>query len=190
MAAERTRRRWWTRERVIAGLQLFFEDYGVAPTSKHEYHRLASAPNLWQKGARRRYPPHYLLLFYWPSMRDAWRDAGVESRERAEATEQIRALGLRLMRNRVGERHGELVVVGLAGYRVREYQRRGIVRIVLWRCVCDCGRERVVEAGRLGSARPVTSCLTCARERTTAAGAATLARLRAAAATGGRGDCL
>lgn len=174
--AARTRRRWWTRERVIAGLRLFFEDHRFAPTSKHEYHRLASAHDLWQKGARRRYPPHYLLLFYWSSMRDAWLAAGVESREHAEATERIKAWGLRVMRNRMGERHGSLVVVGLAGFRVREYRLR-TVRIVLWRCRCDCGRERVVEAGVIGSTRPVTSCLACARARTTAAGTAALARL-------------
>lgn len=165
VASRRTGRSWWTRERVKRGLLRFFSDTGLAPSSKHEYHRIASALDLWKKGARRRYPPFYQVLFWWPSMRDAWFAAGVESPERAEATKQLEAWGLPVNRrvNRLGERHGSLVVVGLAGLRKREYKRR-TVRVVLWRCRCDCGRERVVEAGRLGDfKRAVTKCLACAR---------------------------
>ena len=94
------------------------------------------------------------------------------------ATRQIEAWGLRVMKNKIGERHGALLVIALAGYRVREYRTR-VVRDVIYICRCDCGITREVEAGRLGSVRPVTACLECTRARTNAAATASLARLRA-----------
>jgi hypothetical protein len=176
---KRSARRWWTRERVRQGLLRFYDHTGLLPSSRHAYREVVSSLDLHKKGGRRAYPPPHIVLFHWRSFNEAWREIGVEDEARRAAAAQIEAWGLRLIRNRIGERHGKLEVVGLSGVKVCEYARRGVVRTVLWRCLCDCGRERVVESGVLGSAtRQVTSCVECALARTTAAGLAALARLR------------
>lgn len=156
---------WWTKERVLLGLQRFHQEMGDAPTGRMAYGRLVRASEGGRQGAHRRYPSEYAILRHWPSMGEAWRAAGIEVYgEREEGFGQRRRewvdaqTGQRWIRPRqIGERHGRLVVVELAGYRERERDR-----VALWRCRCDCGGERLVEAGRLKWKR---ECERCARER-------------------------
>lgn len=151
---DRGRHTWWTRERVLLGLQRLRQDTGQSPTGRLAYRNLVRARDCGKWGANRRYPSEHAIMRHWPSLAQAWRAAGMEGYGRRELVSASEREGLRWIRPRqIGERHGRLVVVEFAGYRERERDR-----IALWRCVCDCGGERIVEAGRLKSKRECEAC--------------------------------
>lgn len=151
-------RSWWTRARVLAGLQRLYAETGLAPNC-------AGAPYLrlmrecgqhGLKGARRRYPPDDAVLRYWSNFSAAWREAGITpdgQRVLTSATGDGRRGWAG--RHDVGERHGRLVVVAFAGYQEYPSGRRAV-----WLCLCDCGEERLVEAGYFNVKR---ECARCAR---------------------------
>jgi hypothetical protein len=145
---------------VLTGLRRLYRDTGEMPTGYATYHSLQLQLDAGRKGARRRYPPTRSVLRYWPSFAAAWREAGFGDdpafRPRYEPLTGLQALlwGLRLVRNRLGERYGRLVAVGLVGFR-----RKGRKERSLWLCACDCGGVRVVDSGNLPSTR---FCLACA----------------------------
>ncbi len=56
----------------------------------------------------------------------------------------------RQMRDLTGHRNGRLVAVAVAG---RSHEGRA-----LWRCLCDCGTERIVQANNLTRASGSQSC--------------------------------
>lgn len=76
-AASRWARTWWTRERVIVGLRLFYRDFGTAPLNTHDYHTVTKGSQ-HHKGPRRRYPSFYAVLRYFKSFREAWTATGVD----------------------------------------------------------------------------------------------------------------
>jgi hypothetical protein len=68
-----SRRTWWTRERVLAGLLAFHRATDQAPTTSRGW------ASLIQRGGprQRRYPSAYAVRRHFPSFRAAWNAAGV-----------------------------------------------------------------------------------------------------------------
>lgn len=169
-------RSWWTRERVRAGLLRLYADTGHAPNcGDAPYRRLMR--ELGQhglKGALRRYPTDASVLRYWPSMAAAWRELGITPDGRRGLATLPDGSGADggAWRYQVGERHGRLVVVEFAGYYTWAKGRKG-----LWLCRCDCGKERIVEAGNFKVKR---ECRSCAHRRGRALSLARQAAQRAA----------
>jgi hypothetical protein len=140
-----TRQRWWTRERVLAGLHLLYRETGHAPTWKLAYRDLVASLDGGKWGASRRYPSEYAITLYWPSLAEAWRSAGVEVYGRRERLTPLTPGEVNFGRPRQpGERHGRLTILEFAGYRV---MKKG--RLAQWRCRCDCGGERIVPGDQL-----------------------------------------
>ncbi len=75
---------WWTRERVIAGLQRFHADFGFCATSSEAYAKHAQytgrdpAGNRSNLGWHQRYPSFATILNNFATFREAWRAAGFE----------------------------------------------------------------------------------------------------------------
>ncbi len=65
---------WWTKERVLTGLLRFYRERKAAPTAFHLYHDLVKGSGM---AADRRYPSSYAVFKHWPTMRQAWKAAGV-----------------------------------------------------------------------------------------------------------------
>jgi hypothetical protein len=65
---------FWTRERVMNGLFLFYKQYGVAPTNTHEYHKMVKGTGI---EANRIFPSFYGVLRYFATFREAWTAIGV-----------------------------------------------------------------------------------------------------------------
>lgn len=78
------KRTYWTRERVIAGLRLFYEDFGFTPLSMEEFGTRASFTGRSPEGYlsplpnHRRYPSAGPIQKYFSSMREAWMAAGFD----------------------------------------------------------------------------------------------------------------
>lgn len=151
-------RSWWTRERVLAGLRRLYAETGQAPNcAGAPYHRLMrECGQQGLKGARRRYPTDDAVRRYWSSLSAAWREAGiVPDGQRVLTSETGEERPSWARRHEAGERHGRLTVVEFAGY--RDYPSG---RCAVWRCRCDCGEQRLVEAGYFKLKR---ECARCAR---------------------------
>lgn len=149
---------WWTRERVLLGLQRLYAETGQAPICAGAPYRrlLKECGQQGLKNGRRLYPTADAVLRYWSSLAMAWREAGIATQGRrvlTSAADESRTSWAG--RHEAGERHGRLTVVEFAGY--REYPSG---RVALWLCRCDCGRERTVAAGYFKVKR---ECATCAR---------------------------
>lgn len=172
-------RSWWTRERVLQGLRRLYADTGRAPNcSGGSYLRLMrECGQQGLKGGRRRYPTDHAVLRYWPSFAAAWRELGIVPDGRLALTfaPDGSAAG-RAGRHEVGERHGRLVVVEFAGYYY--WGKDGKERKARWLCRCDCGGERIVEAGNFKRKR---ECVRCAHRRGRALSLARAGAQRAAA---------
>lgn len=81
----KTRRRtYWTRERVIEGMKIFYRDFGFCPTdqgkwAKHQQHTGRDPNgNPSNRGWHQKYPSYASIFNFFASMRDAWRAAGFE----------------------------------------------------------------------------------------------------------------
>ncbi|HYP19141.1 MAG TPA: hypothetical protein VEY08_03625, partial [Chloroflexia bacterium] len=173
-------RSWWTRERVLAGLRRLYAETGQAPNcGDAQYRRLMREHGQHGlKGARRRYPTDASVLRYWPSLAAAWRELGITpDGRRGLATVPEGSEAGCAWRHEVGERHGRLVVVEFAGY--YEWGKDGKRRKARWLCRCDCGGERIVEAGNFKVKR---ECARCAHRRGRALSLARQAAQQAAAA--------
>lgn len=74
-----SRRTWWTRARVIAGLQHFYRERGWAPINTHDWHEATRTPGFrgGSTGARRAYPSQYAVLRHFSTFREAWTACGV-----------------------------------------------------------------------------------------------------------------
>lgn len=73
------RERWWTRDRVLAGLRRFHREHGLAPTSTEEWQRLTGTPGGDNSHPERRpYPSFYGVLSHFATFRQAWEAAGVD----------------------------------------------------------------------------------------------------------------
>lgn len=68
------RKTYWTRERVIFGLQLFYRELEFTPLSTEEYHEIVKSG---AKAPYRRLPSMYAITKYFKTMREAWIAAGV-----------------------------------------------------------------------------------------------------------------
>lgn len=77
-----SRRTWWTKQRVIEGLQRFHRDFGTTPLSTEDFHALVKGTGL---GPRRRYPSFFAVLKFWPTFRQAWEAAGIQVNRAEEA---------------------------------------------------------------------------------------------------------
>ena len=66
---------YWTRTRVLAGMQLFFKRHGFAPTATEPYHNLVKGSGMTY---HRDFPSAYAVLRWFSSFREAWTAAGVE----------------------------------------------------------------------------------------------------------------
>lgn len=170
------RRSWWTRERVLQGLLRLHAETGHAPNcAGAPYRRLMrECGQQGLKGSRRRYPPDDAVLRYWSSLSAAWREAGIApdgQRVLTSATGEGRRGWAG--RHEAGERHGRLTVVEFSRYQEYPSGRRAV-----WLCQCDCGEERLVEAGYFKVKR---ECARCARRRGRARRRAREAAQRAAA---------
>lgn len=156
--SKRYSRRYWDRARVLEGLRRFYRDTGALPTGLKAYH---ARRMLFGASARRRYPPGYAVMNYWPTFVAAWKEAGCGSepafkpRVQPLPEEFAEAIGVHHFKDRTNERHGRLVVRSL--HRVIVNKRGWSV--AYWLCDCDCGRTRVVKAGTF---RPSNCCLECA----------------------------
>lgn len=152
-------RSWWTRERVLQGLQRLHADTGEAPNcAGPAYLRLMN--ELGQhglKGGRRRYPTDQAVLTYWPTFAAAWRELGItpEGRRLVKYAPDG-SIAAWVGRHDAGERHGRLTVVEFAGYYY--WGKDGRERKSIWRCVCDCGREETVKAGNFKNKRECRHC--------------------------------
>ena len=152
-------RSWWTRERVLAGLRRLYADTGQAPNcAGHSYVRLMREyGQCGLKGGRRRYPPDTAILRYWPTFAHAWREAGITPDGRRVLTTAPDESGVGWAgRHEAGERHGRLTVVEFAGYYY--WGKEGKERKGQWRCICDCGREDIVQAGSFKRKRECKHC--------------------------------
>ena len=69
-----SRRTWWTRERVLAGLVAFHRATGQAPTTSRGWTGLIRRLGHGQ----RRYPTAYAVLRHFPTFRAAWKAAGIQ----------------------------------------------------------------------------------------------------------------
>jgi hypothetical protein len=175
--------RWWTRERVLSGLSRFYLETGQAPTGCKQYRRLVAGLDGGKKRAERRYPSEYAIYLYWPSLAEAWRAAGIVVYGQVELLIPASAEGRGYGKPRPrGERHGRLIVLEFAGYKQRKRHRAS-----LWRCLCDCGRERIVEGDQLRVRRECRECgagrLREARVRSIARACEESARVRRRRAT-------
>jgi hypothetical protein len=65
---------YWTRERVLLGLKLFYKRYGYAPTNTAEYHSVVRGTGLT---FQREFPGHSGVLRHFSSFREAWTAAGI-----------------------------------------------------------------------------------------------------------------
>ncbi|MGH9759744.1 MAG: hypothetical protein ACREAC_02765, partial [Blastocatellia bacterium] len=73
--AQQTRTRtYWTKERVVKALALFFRTYSFAPTATAQYHDLVKGTGMT---VEREFPSTYAVLRYFPTFRQAWAAAGV-----------------------------------------------------------------------------------------------------------------
>lgn len=78
------RNRWWTRERVVAALKRFYEEYGFMPTCQDDYQErrkftgIVRAGRVSTLGWEQKYPSAGTVLNYFPTMRAAWEAAGFE----------------------------------------------------------------------------------------------------------------
>lgn len=78
------RREWWTRERVILGLQRFYEDRGYCPLSTEEYNAATAYTGRDPAGRQsllphhKRYPSFYAVLKFFKTFRSAWSAAGCD----------------------------------------------------------------------------------------------------------------
>jgi hypothetical protein len=70
-----SRRTYWTRQRVLAGLVAFHRATGQAPTTSRNW---ASFIQIRRLGHAERFPTAYAVLRYFPNFRGAWRAAGIE----------------------------------------------------------------------------------------------------------------
>jgi hypothetical protein len=68
-----SRRTYWTRQRVVAGLLAFHRATGQAPTSSRNWAGLIRLGDRQQ-----RFPTAYAVLRHFPSFRAAWTSAGIE----------------------------------------------------------------------------------------------------------------
>lgn len=162
-------RSWWTRERVLEGLRRLHADTEQVPTCGGQSYRrlMKECGQTGVKGADRLYPTAEAVMRYWPTFVEAWKAAGVEVRHRRGRVLTSAHYGTVMnwvRRREAGERCGRLTVMEFAGYR-----QHGKWRLALWRCVCECGLERIVAAGQFTKVR---ECVPCARERRAAARAA------------------
>lgn len=66
---------FWTRDRVIRGLKLFYKNYGFAPCNTADYHSIVKDSGMNQQ---REFPSFYGVLRYFASFREAWTALGVE----------------------------------------------------------------------------------------------------------------
>ncbi len=71
-----SRRVWWTRERVLAGLRRFYREHHAAPTNCDEWAALTMSHTL---PPRRPYPCHATIFRYFPTLRQAWAAAGIRT---------------------------------------------------------------------------------------------------------------
>lgn len=69
---------YWTRERVIAGLQRVARDFGSTPTATRDYNELTRYQGPKHSGRGRPYPSFYAVLKFWPTFREAWEAAGIQ----------------------------------------------------------------------------------------------------------------
>ncbi len=74
----RHRESWWTRARVIEGLQRFYRKFGQAPTASDKYQKLQQFTGASNTGVGNPYPSTYGVLKYFSSFREAWRACGVK----------------------------------------------------------------------------------------------------------------
>lgn len=76
------RREWWTRERVLLGLERFYQDFGYCPTSTEDYMRHTQytgrdpAGRSSRAAHHQRYPSFYGVLKFFRTFREAWAAAG------------------------------------------------------------------------------------------------------------------
>jgi len=73
-ARQDSRRTWWTRERVLAGLVTFHRATGQAPTTSRNWASLIRRVGHGQ----RRFPTAYAVLRHFPNFRAAWTAAGIQ----------------------------------------------------------------------------------------------------------------
>lgn len=75
---------FWTRDRVILGLQRFYKDFGFCALSSEQYAKHAQHSGRDELGRRsnlgwhQRYPSFATVLKFWPTFRQAWTAAGFE----------------------------------------------------------------------------------------------------------------
>jgi hypothetical protein len=143
------RRAWWTRERVMEGLRRFHRNTGEAPTCSDAYSALTGPADKGKVEAGRRYPSGYAVLSLWPTMADAWLEAGVEPRGRLSVLPAGAAarLGGRRYRDRTGERYG------LSRPRRSSASAGESPATFPWRC-----GDAAATAGASGSPTPSTCC--------------------------------
>jgi len=66
---------FWTKERVLRGLRLFYKKYGLAPVNTHDYHSIVKDSGV---GSQRDFPSFYGVLRYFGTFRQAWTAIGIE----------------------------------------------------------------------------------------------------------------
>ncbi len=77
-------RTWWTRERVLLGLQRFYKDFGFTPTdqAKYMHHQQFTGRDPYGRksnlGWHQKYPSHASIAKYFATMREAWTAAGFD----------------------------------------------------------------------------------------------------------------
>ncbi len=70
---------YWTRQRVIEGLQRFYVDFGETPVNCIVYARMIKSEVSPEHGTQRRrcYPSERSVFIHFRSMREAWEVAGL-----------------------------------------------------------------------------------------------------------------
>lgn len=85
MVKQKKRNAWWTRERVILGLQRFYKDFGFCPTSAEHYSEKQQFTGIIRngrvstRGNDSKYPSFHSIGKFFKSMREAWAAAGFET---------------------------------------------------------------------------------------------------------------
>lgn len=80
---------WWTRERVLLGLERLYQDIGYCPTSTEDYQRHTQYTGRDPAGRRsqaphhQRYPSFYGVLKFFRTFREAWAAAGHDEVDRS-----------------------------------------------------------------------------------------------------------
>lgn len=80
---------WWTRERVLLGLERLYQDIGYCPTSTEDYMRHTQYTGRDPAGRRsraahhQRYPSFYGVLKFFRTFREAWAAAGHDEVDRS-----------------------------------------------------------------------------------------------------------